>query len=230
MMTVLTMSPNNFNLCIDAIALEESSYSLSLPRVQCDNEAVDSGSGSYAFCQQHLELEIEPEIEEGTGHPSITAEIYIQPTSTRSFSSSSSSSASSSNKTVRFSIQPTKVHDHIHRNELTPQEKASAWLSISDMRRIKEDIHCTRAKFLAGKWTRDTNEYTQRGIMLRKQSRIFSARSAVLDEQERQRAAGIDNPMLIVSKYMIACQESLVASQQQGKDDFEELHRLETFV
>jgi hypothetical protein len=214
-MTVFTMSPARLELRRD-------------PEVPCtpSDDEIIHGDGS---CTPQLELELE--MEQHDNEPSHV--IYIQPLLQEQSSSSSSSCDSSRSlayKTVRFSIQPTQVHDHIHRRDITPEEKSLVWTSSAEMRYIRLDVQKTREMMSSGSLVSDTLEFCQRGLALRKRALVLSTRAIVLEEQERQRAMGIDNPMLISSKYTLACQEAILTSQQRGASDYEELSRVDACI
>jgi hypothetical protein len=216
-MSVLTMSPNDLNLCNGTSSHGQSVCYQPLLDTPVDENA-DGDSLTWAIREPQLELNLEHD-NNNSDHQSNISEINIQPTRNHS--------SSNEKKTVRFCLLSTKVYKHIHRNEITPGEKASAWLTFLNMCEIKADIFSARAKFSRGTWTHDTNQYSQRGIGMRNQPRILFARSVVLDEQQRQRAEGILDPMRIHSKYRDACRESIVESQEQGIKDFEELFLME---
>ncbi|KAI2505414.1 hypothetical protein MHU86_9027 [Fragilaria crotonensis] len=139
-MTVLTMIPARLELRRD-------------PEVPCtpSDDEIIHGDGS---CTPQLELELEMEQHDDPSHV-----IYIQPLLQEQSSSSSSSCDSSRSlayKTVRFSIQPTKVHDHIHRRDITPEEKSLVWTSSAEMRYIRLDVQKTREMMSSGSLVSDT--------------------------------------------------------------------------
>ena len=210
-MTVLTMSPARLELRRDDADV--------LCTIPDDNE---NEKNSYMGLALELELEMEIECD-----PNV---IYIQ--RLESSHDDSSSYRSLAYKTVRFSIQPTKVHEHIHRHDMTPDEKASCWISSTDMRRIRSEVIRTRQLLSKGSMILDddNSEFCQRGLALRKRHLVLTTRAIVLEEQDRQRNAGIENQLLISSKYTLACQEAILASQARGVSDYEELSRMEGCV
>jgi hypothetical protein len=182
-----------------------------LPCTPLDDEITNGDSSCYPQMELELEMELDP-----------SHVIHIQPLQP----SSCDSCRSFAYKTVRFSIQPTQVHRHIHRNDMTPEEKSLVWTSPSEMRRIRLDVHKTRELISDGSLVGDTLELCQRGLALRKRTLVLSTRAIVMEEQDRQRALGIENPMLISSKYTLACQEAILASQERGASDYEEISRV----
>ena len=126
-------------------------------------------------------------------------------------------------KTVRFSIEPTVVHEYIHYSDMTEEERANAWITPNDKRRIRADTTYTRQLMSRGSFAGDNLEFCQRGLEGRRVKTILSSRFAVLNEQSRQRAKGFDNPMLIASMYSLACHKTNTISQRRGKDDFDQL-------
>jgi len=126
-------------------------------------------------------------------------------------------------KSVRFSIQPTLVHDYIHRKDLTPEERMNSWMTPADMNRVRTEIKLTRELLTGGSFVGDNLEFSKRGLETRRRSLVRSTREVVLQEQDRQGMQGIENDMLIFSKYSLANHKAVIVAAQRGKSDFEEL-------
>lgn len=99
------------------------------------------------------------------------------------------------------------------------------------MRRIRLEVQRTRELMANGTLVdNDTLDFCRRGLALRKRQFVMMTRAVVLEEQDRQRNAGIENHMLISSKYTLACQEASIEAQERGASDYEELSRMDACV
>ena len=135
-------------------------------------------------------------------------------------------SHASADKSVRFSIQPTVVHEYIHYKDMSPEERSNAWITPNDKRRIRDDIQYTRNLISSGSFAGDNLEFCQRGLEGRRVKNILSSRWAVLNEQSRQRAKGIINPLLMFSTYSLACHKTNTIARMRGKTDLDELSQM----
>jgi hypothetical protein len=128
-------------------------------------------------------------------------------------------------KSVRFSIQPTTIHEYLSRKDMTPQEKADTWMTSRQLEPIREEMLFTRALMDTYIFQGDNLELTQRGLETRQRKLIRTCRSIVMQEQYRQtmKESTLNSEVLIASRYALANQKAAAVAQMRGAVDSQEL-------
>lgn len=137
------------------------------------------------------------------------------------------------NRTVHFSLAPPKIHDTIHRKDMTTDEKEATWMTINDIMATKKEMLYTRELMNQFLFQGDNLEYTCRGLELRFRKLIRNCQSIVLQEQYRQSFAksttttNDNNQVLIASRYALGNRKAmLVAVARANKDRLDVLTKM----
>mmetsp|Transcript_2084 Transcript_2084/g.4920 ORF Transcript_2084/g.4920 Transcript_2084/m.4920 type:complete len:190 (-) Transcript_2084:39-608(-) len=115
-----------------------------------------------------------------------------------------------------------------HALELDDDEFAASWYQKDEFQTIRQDMHAAVKALSNGTFTSDNDDQCKRGLEPRtkqgsRRRRIKKqyARVSVLEEQERQRSLGINNPEALRKAYIHGCQDSRETAVAFGQADAE---------
>lgn len=140
----------------------------------------------------------------------------------------SDASQRSATKAVRFA-ESHEVREHLHCKDFSASEFIKSWYSRREVPYLKREIAPTLKMVKAGATLPE--EYTFRGLEYKtrkgataRRATKAAARSAVLNEQARQRESGQFDDEDIAWVYNLQSEQASLAAQKMGKQDEIELY------
>lgn len=112
-------------------------------------------------------------------------------------------------KRTRFALSNNEMFEITHINDMSDEEVVGIWYEKHEYDKIKNDIVPIVKRMMKGERIEETNELTIRGLeyrtrkgAIRRQHNKVESITAVLDEQDRQIEADINDPELLRQAYL----------------------------